>query len=83
MASYLEDDFINGMAYAFLKQISRLTYFTRFDPVEPKEHVFSVEQSSKNLEMITSQTDEMGREQESSNGKVCPHSKGGSFSCLS
>uniref|UniRef100_A0A4W6DTU0 Sodium/myo-inositol cotransporter 2 n=1 Tax=Lates calcarifer TaxID=8187 RepID=A0A4W6DTU0_LATCA len=56
------------------EQISRLTWFTRFDPVEPKEHVFTVERSSKASEVITSQTDEMGvtgREEAASNGKAC------------
>ncbi|XP_031168325.1 sodium/myo-inositol cotransporter 2 isoform X1 [Sander lucioperca] len=60
------------------EQISRLTWFTRFDPVEPKEQVFSVERSTKSLEVITSQTNEMGvtgREQESSNGKASHHRK--------
>ncbi|XP_032392632.1 sodium/myo-inositol cotransporter 2 isoform X2 [Etheostoma spectabile] len=60
------------------EQISRLTWFTRFDPVEPKEQVFSVERSTKSLEVITSQTNEMGitgREQESSNGKARHHRK--------
>ncbi|TDH02871.1 hypothetical protein EPR50_G00157110 [Perca flavescens] len=60
------------------EQISRLTWFTRFDPVEPKEQVFSVERSTKSLEVITSQTNEMGvtgREQESSNGKTSHHRK--------
>ncbi|XP_029014930.1 sodium/myo-inositol cotransporter 2 [Betta splendens] len=41
------------------EQISRLTWFTRFDPVTPKEHVFSVEQSSRNLDMNTTAEDEM------------------------
>uniref|UniRef100_A0A3Q1JQQ7 Sodium/myo-inositol cotransporter 2 n=1 Tax=Anabas testudineus TaxID=64144 RepID=A0A3Q1JQQ7_ANATE len=59
------------------EQISRLTWFTRFDPVEPKRHVFSVEESSKNLEMIARQVDEMGGEQENSNRKACHHRKGG------
>uniref|UniRef100_A0A3Q3QDR8 Sodium/myo-inositol cotransporter 2 n=1 Tax=Monopterus albus TaxID=43700 RepID=A0A3Q3QDR8_MONAL len=35
------------------EQISRLTWFTRFDPVEPREQVFSMELSSKTLEVIT------------------------------
>ena len=67
------------------EQISRLTWFTRFDPVEPKEQVFSVERRTKSLEVITSQTNEMGvtgREQESSNGKTSHHRKGGSLSCV-
>uniref|UniRef100_A0A8D3D7G3 Sodium/myo-inositol cotransporter 2 n=1 Tax=Scophthalmus maximus TaxID=52904 RepID=A0A8D3D7G3_SCOMX len=42
------------------EQISRLTWYTRFDPVEPKEHVFTVELSSETIEVIASQTDEMG-----------------------
>uniref|UniRef100_A0A8C9Z6P7 Sodium/myo-inositol cotransporter 2 n=1 Tax=Sander lucioperca TaxID=283035 RepID=A0A8C9Z6P7_SANLU len=53
---------------------------------EPKpEQVFSVERSTKSLEVITSQTNEMGvtgREQESSNGKASHHRKGGSLSCV-
>ncbi|XP_044186271.1 sodium/myo-inositol cotransporter 2 [Thunnus albacares] len=60
------------------EQISRLTWFTRFDPVEPKEQVFTVEGSSKTLQAVTSQMDEMGvtgREQEDSNGKACHHRK--------
>ncbi|XP_042360808.1 sodium/myo-inositol cotransporter 2 [Plectropomus leopardus] len=68
------------------EQIRRLTWFTRFDPVEPKEQVFSVEQSTKSLEVITSQTSEMGvteGEQESSNGKACHHRKDSSSSTSS
>lgn len=55
------------------EQVSRLTWFTRFDPVEPKQQVFSVEQSAKSLEVITSPMDEMGvtgGEQENSNRKA-------------
>lgn len=66
---------------SFLFQITRLTWFTRFDPVEPKEQVFSVERSTKTSEVITSQTNEVGvtgKEQESSNRKACLHRKGGS-----
>ncbi|GLD66129.1 sodium/myo-inositol cotransporter 2 [Lates japonicus] len=68
------------------EQISRLTWFTRFDPVESKEHVFTVERSSKASEVITSQTDEMGvtgREEEASNGKACHHRKDSSSSVSS
>ncbi|XP_038163667.1 sodium/myo-inositol cotransporter 2 isoform X2 [Cyprinodon tularosa] len=42
------------------EQISRLTWFTRFDPVMPKEEVISVEQRHP------------GREAESRNGQACP-----------
>ncbi|XP_068575190.1 sodium/myo-inositol cotransporter 2 isoform X1 [Cebidichthys violaceus] len=68
------------------EQISRLTWFTRFDPVEPKDQVFSVERSNESLEVITSQIHEMeatGREQESSNGKACRHRKDSSSSVSS
>ncbi|KAM9345623.1 sodium/myo-inositol cotransporter 2 [Symphorus nematophorus] len=68
------------------EQISRLTWFTKFDPVEPKQQVFSVEQNMKSLEEISSQTDEMGvtgREQEGSNGKACHHRKDSSSSVSS
>ncbi|XP_070704588.1 sodium/myo-inositol cotransporter 2 [Pempheris klunzingeri] len=56
-----------------LEQISRLTWFSRFDPVEPKQQVFSVEQSTTTSEVITDQTRDMGvtGEQERSNGKTC------------
>uniref|UniRef100_A0A671YEC7 Sodium/myo-inositol cotransporter 2 n=1 Tax=Sparus aurata TaxID=8175 RepID=A0A671YEC7_SPAAU len=62
------------------EQVSRLTWFTRFDPVEPKEQVPPVEQSTRTLEEITIQTNETdakGRELEDSNGKACHHRKGG------
>uniref|UniRef100_A0A3B4YQN0 Sodium/myo-inositol cotransporter 2 n=1 Tax=Seriola lalandi dorsalis TaxID=1841481 RepID=A0A3B4YQN0_SERLL len=62
------------------EQISRLTWFTRFDPVEPKQHVFTVKRSSKTFDVITVQTADMGttgREQETSNGKACHDRKGG------
>lgn len=65
------------------EQISRLTWFTRFDPVEPKEQVFSVERSIKSLEMVTSQTNEMGVTEENSNGKACHHRKDSSSSMSS
>uniref|UniRef100_A0A8C4GQL9 Sodium/myo-inositol cotransporter 2 n=1 Tax=Dicentrarchus labrax TaxID=13489 RepID=A0A8C4GQL9_DICLA len=35
------------------EQLSRLTWYTRFDPVEPKEQVFSVERSTRTLEETT------------------------------
>ncbi|XP_059204012.1 sodium/myo-inositol cotransporter 2 [Centropristis striata] len=68
------------------EQVSRLTWFTRFDPVEPKQQVFSVERSTTSLETITSQTNEMevtGGEQETSNGKTCHHRKDSSSSSSS
>uniref|UniRef100_A0A3Q3GNK5 Sodium/myo-inositol cotransporter 2 n=1 Tax=Labrus bergylta TaxID=56723 RepID=A0A3Q3GNK5_9LABR len=55
------------------EQISRLTWFTRFDPVEPKEQVFSVEQSKTTPEVITTQTnrtDVTEKDEERSNGKA-------------
>ncbi|XP_045884743.1 sodium/myo-inositol cotransporter 2 [Micropterus dolomieu] len=67
------------------EQISRLTWFTRFDSVDPKEQVFSVERGTKTLEVITSQSNEMGdtgREEEGSNGKTC-HCRKDSSSSLS
>ncbi|XP_062295273.1 sodium/myo-inositol cotransporter 2 [Scomber scombrus] len=60
------------------EQISRLTWFTRFDPVEPKEQVFTVEGSIRISEAVTSQMDEMeitGTEGEGSNGNACHHRK--------
>ncbi|XP_070780069.1 sodium/myo-inositol cotransporter 2 [Enoplosus armatus] len=68
------------------KQISRLTWFTKFDPVEPKEQVFSVERSTETSEEMTSQMNEMGvtgREQEGSNGKASHHRKDSSSSLSS
>lgn len=58
--------------FLFLEQIRRLTWFTRFDPAEPKEQVFNVE-SFKTAEVVTSQTDEredVGTERQSSNGTL-------------
>lgn len=67
-------------------QITRLTWFTRFDPVEePKEQIFSVECSTKMFKEITSQTNEMEvteNELEGNNGKACHYRKGESVSCL-
>uniref|UniRef100_UPI0037E71CB1 sodium/myo-inositol cotransporter 2 isoform X3 n=1 Tax=Semicossyphus pulcher TaxID=241346 RepID=UPI0037E71CB1 len=40
------------------EQISRLTWFTRFDTVQPKEEVFSVEQHTERTEAITLQENE-------------------------
>ncbi|XP_056257148.1 sodium/myo-inositol cotransporter 2 [Seriola aureovittata] len=68
------------------EQISRLTWFTRFDPVEPKQHVFTVKRSSKTFDVITVQTADMGttgREQETSNGKACHDRKDSSSSVSS
>ncbi|XP_063759477.1 sodium/myo-inositol cotransporter 2 isoform X3 [Eleginops maclovinus] len=68
------------------EQITRLTWFTRFDPVEPKEQVFSVEGSTMSLEVNNSQTNGMGvtgSEQENSNGKACHHRKDSSSSMSS
>lgn len=58
------------------EQISRLTWFTRLDPVKAEQQVLPVEQSIATVE--ASQADEMGvtkREQESSNGEACHHRK--------
>ncbi|XP_029364418.1 sodium/myo-inositol cotransporter 2 isoform X1 [Echeneis naucrates] len=55
------------------EQVSRLTWFTRFDPLEPKQNVFTVEQSRKTFEVTSGQTDAMGatgREQEAGNGNA-------------
>ncbi|XP_028267993.1 sodium/myo-inositol cotransporter 2 [Parambassis ranga] len=52
------------------EQISRLTWFTRLDPVETKDQVFTVEGSIENFEV----TDE--RREQNSNGKACHHRKG-------
>lgn len=63
----------------FSEQISRLTWFTRFDPVEPVQHVFTVEQSSKGSQVTTGQMDNLeasGNEQETSNGKARHDRKG-------
>lgn len=73
--------FVN-VRVSYFKQISRLTWFTRFDTMESKEHVFTVEQDSKNLEMNTGRVDEMVGEQESGDGKSFHHRKGGSLPCL-
>ncbi|KAM3598036.1 uncharacterized protein V6R79_012603 [Siganus canaliculatus] len=44
------------------EQIARLTWFTRFDPVEVKEQVFSVEQASATLQETTeSSQDQNGK----------------------
>ncbi|XP_068191980.1 sodium/myo-inositol cotransporter 2 isoform X2 [Antennarius striatus] len=61
------------------EQISRLTWFTRLDPVEPQNHVSLVEQSTMALEEMKTQTSEVGvreSEQEDGNRKVRRHSKG-------
>ena len=63
--------------FSSFEQISRLTWFTRFDPVKPK-----VEQRSTNLEVITTQRNETtvaGRERESSKGQACHHRSGGTL----
>ncbi|XP_060921400.1 sodium/myo-inositol cotransporter 2 [Labrus mixtus] len=68
------------------EQISRLTWFTRFDPVEPKEQVFSVEQSKTTPEVITTQTNRMdvtGKDEERSNGKASHPRKDSSSSTTS
>ncbi|XP_044036897.1 sodium/myo-inositol cotransporter 2 [Siniperca chuatsi] len=68
------------------EQVSGLTWFTRFDPVEPKEQVFSVERRTKSSVVITSQLYEVGvtgREQEGSNEKACHHRKDSSSSLSS
>nr|XP_019957335.1 PREDICTED: sodium/myo-inositol cotransporter 2-like [Paralichthys olivaceus] len=68
------------------EQISRLTWYTRFDPVEPKVHVVPAEQSSKTIE-IMGQTDEMGvigkEQQDTSDTKTCHHRKDSSSSVSS
>ncbi|XP_062263333.1 sodium/myo-inositol cotransporter 2 [Platichthys flesus] len=68
------------------EQITRLTWYTRFDPVEPKVNVVPVERSSNTIE-ITGQTDEMGvigKEQEAtSDTKTCHHRKDSSSSVSS
>ncbi|XP_029364419.1 sodium/myo-inositol cotransporter 2 isoform X2 [Echeneis naucrates] len=48
------------------EQVSRLTWFTRFDPLEPKQNVFTVEQSRKTFEVTSGQTDAMGATEDSS-----------------
>lgn len=66
------------------EQISRLTWFTRLDPVKPTVQVFSVEQSTK-TEAITTQPNEprvTDKEQESSNGNTCHHRKDSSTSSI-
>lgn len=68
---------------SFFHQISRLTWFTRFDPLEPKVHIFSVEQSSREVEMSTTPEDEAGGEHAIGGEKVCPNRKGASLLCLS
>lgn len=66
-----------------MKQISRLTFFTRFDPVVPKEQVFSMEPSIKTSEEIQiNEMEDAGREQEGMNGKACHQRRGGSLSCF-
>ncbi|XP_041633693.1 sodium/myo-inositol cotransporter 2 [Cheilinus undulatus] len=55
------------------EQITRLTWFTRYDPVEPKEQAFTVEQSKTPTEVMTTQingTGDAGKPQESSNGNI-------------
>ncbi|CAB1448069.1 unnamed protein product [Pleuronectes platessa] len=68
------------------EQISRLTWYTRFDPVEPKVNEVPVERSIKTIE-ITDQKDEMGvvgKEQEdTSDTKTCHHRKDSSSSVSS
>ncbi|XP_060946649.1 sodium/myo-inositol cotransporter 2 [Limanda limanda] len=68
------------------EQISRLTWYTRFDPVEPKVNESPVERSGKTSE-ITGQTDEkgvVGKEQEDiSDTKTCHHRKDSSSSVSS
>ncbi|XP_063327842.1 sodium/myo-inositol cotransporter 2 [Pelmatolapia mariae] len=68
------------------EQISRLTWFTRLDPVKPREQVFASEQSSTTLDVIAIQTDDVGitgREVGSSNGKACHHRKDSASSASS
>lgn len=75
--------------FFFFLQISRLTWFTRFDPVPCKEQVFSVELSTTTSEEMTSQPNHMGvrgTEEEDRSGKAGHDRKGGStvlffFSC--
>ncbi|XP_035036664.2 sodium/myo-inositol cotransporter 2 [Hippoglossus stenolepis] len=68
------------------EQISRLTWYTRLDPMEPKVHEFPVERSSKTIE-TTGQTDEMGvlgkEQQDTSDTKTCHHRKDSSSSVSS
>ncbi|XP_058509908.1 sodium/myo-inositol cotransporter 2 [Solea solea] len=66
------------------EQISRLTWYTRFDPVEPREHVCTVTGSSRTIDVITDEMGVEGKEQQdSNNGKTCHHRKDSSSSVSS
>lgn len=77
---------LRTVCHIWLEQISRLTWFTRFDPVETpgeqQEQVFTVERG-RCSEVTTSPVDDVkvkGRERESSEGGVTPQ-RGGSSLC--
>lgn len=61
----------------FFKQISRLTWFTRFDPVKP-------EAEERNVNVITIQTSEtsVAGEPESTNGQAHQHRSGRSLAYM-
>lgn len=70
--------------FFFFCQVSGLTWFTRLDPVKPKEQVFAAEHSPDKMK---SDANEMSvitdREQEDVNGKAKHHIRRGDFpSCL-
>lgn len=66
-------------------QISRLTWFTRFDPVEPKERGFSGEQSITNTDVIVPEKNEINNEggETSSDGQTRHHRSSESLCCTS
>lgn len=68
----------------FFCQVSGLTWFTRLDPVKPKQQVFAVEDSPEKMKSdgyeMSAITD---REPEDVNGKANHHIRRGDFpSCL-
>ncbi|XP_047427833.1 sodium/myo-inositol cotransporter 2 [Mugil cephalus] len=70
------------------EQISRLTWFTRFDPVQSKEQeqVFTIERSSTALQEITGQPEGVevnGIKQESGNGDAGHHRRDSASSASS